>query len=142
MDCQDGWFGLWLFNNGKSICKLVPKSGERAISLFKKNKSKSEERVKHISTLKKPPPILPLKIRLLSVAHSRAQNHKKKLKRFYLVSKFWDWVENLTALEYNKKRWKLHRYEETNYTVDENLFEMEDIISNQMINSLFFTKSI
>jgi hypothetical protein len=53
---------------------------------------------------------------------------KKKLKRFYLVSKFWR-LGRESTLEYNKKRWKLHRYEEPNYTVDENLFEMEDIIT-------------
>ena len=51
-----------------------------------------------------------------------------------------DWVENLTALEYNKKRWKLYRYSEANYSEDENLFEMEDSISNQLVASLLFSK--
>ena len=51
-----------------------------------------------------------------------------------------DWVENLTALEYNYKRWKLYRYKDTNYTEDEDLFEMEDMISSQLIASLIFTE--
>jgi hypothetical protein len=51
-----------------------------------------------------------------------------------------DWVENLTALEYNKKRWKLFRYSEANYAEKENLFEMEDILSNQLVASILFSK--
>jgi UDP-2,3-diacylglucosamine pyrophosphatase LpxH len=51
-----------------------------------------------------------------------------------------DWVENLTALEYHKKRWKLFSYAESNLTgEDENLFEMEDIVASQLITS-FVTK--
>lgn len=53
-----------------------------------------------------------------------------------------DWIENLTALEYNKKRWKLYRYSDTNYTEEEDLFEMEDQISHQLIASIIFTKDI
>jgi hypothetical protein len=51
-----------------------------------------------------------------------------------------DWVENLTALEYNKKRWKLYNYSEANYIEEENLFEMEDILSNQIVASALFSK--
>ena len=51
-----------------------------------------------------------------------------------------DWVENLTALEYNKKRWKLFRYAEANYLEDENLFEMEDILSSQLTPHIVFSK--
>ena len=51
-----------------------------------------------------------------------------------------DWVENLTALEYNKKRWKLFQYSETLYSEEENLFEMEDILSNQVMASFILSK--
>ncbi|MEP7094485.1 MAG: UDP-2,3-diacylglucosamine diphosphatase, partial [Flavobacterium sp.] len=47
-----------------------------------------------------------------------------------------DWVENLTALEYNKKRWKLVSYSEMDITEEENLFEMEDILTSQLITSI------
>ncbi|PAM93882.1 UDP-2,3-diacylglucosamine hydrolase [Flavobacterium sp. IR1] len=51
-----------------------------------------------------------------------------------------DWIENLTALEYHKKRWKLYSYSESNFTEEENLFEMEDILSNHLINSIIKQK--
>lgn len=53
-----------------------------------------------------------------------------------------DWLENLTALEYNKKRWKLYCYSDNNYTDEEDLFEMEDHLTNQLIASIIFTKDI
>lgn len=51
-----------------------------------------------------------------------------------------DWIENLTALEYHKKRWKLFSYSESNFTEEENLFEMEDILSNHLITSILKSK--
>ncbi|RZJ72790.1 UDP-2,3-diacylglucosamine diphosphatase [Flavobacterium sp.] len=51
-----------------------------------------------------------------------------------------DWIENLTALEYNKKRWKMYRYSEQKPTVDEDLFEMEDLLSNADLTSLLFSQ--
>lgn len=51
-----------------------------------------------------------------------------------------DWVENLTALEYHKRRWKLYRYEDHTEREEEDLFEMEDYFSQQLIASILFTK--
>jgi UDP-2,3-diacylglucosamine pyrophosphatase LpxH len=53
-----------------------------------------------------------------------------------------DWVENLTALEYHANRWKLYRYSECNYTEEEDLFEMETNISQQIVASIVFSKQI
>src|SRR6476660_949921 len=50
-----------------------------------------------------------------------------------------DWVENLTALEYNNRRWKLYRYEDYTEREEEDLFEMEDFISQQLIASIIFS---
>ncbi|KAF2514396.1 UDP-2,3-diacylglucosamine diphosphatase [Flavobacterium zhairuonense] len=47
-----------------------------------------------------------------------------------------DWVENLTALEYHKKRWKLYTYEKNNFIEEENLFEMEDNLTSQLLTSI------
>lgn len=48
-----------------------------------------------------------------------------------------DWIENLTALEYHKKRWKMFSYKASNFAEDEeNLFEMEDVITSQIITSI------
>lgn len=51
-----------------------------------------------------------------------------------------DWVENLTALEYHKRRWKLYRYEDHTEREEEDLFEMEDYFSQQLIASILFSK--
>jgi UDP-2,3-diacylglucosamine pyrophosphatase LpxH len=51
-----------------------------------------------------------------------------------------DWVENLTALEYNFKRWKLYRYDEdklSSFYADEDLKEMD---INELISSIVSKK--
>jgi len=49
-----------------------------------------------------------------------------------------DWVENLTALEYNRKRWKIYRFDKDANSVEEDFFEMETKLSEQLIASLLF----
>ena len=51
-----------------------------------------------------------------------------------------DWIENLTALEYNKKRWKLYKYENDAVFQEEDYFEMETKMSEQLISALIFSK--
>ena len=51
-----------------------------------------------------------------------------------------DWVENLTSLEYNNRRWKLYKYEEHTEREEEDLFEMENFISQQLIASIIYSK--
>ena len=53
-----------------------------------------------------------------------------------------DWIENLTALEYNKKRWKLYRHEK-NIAIDEEkeYFEFEEKLCEQLILSNILTKN-
>lgn len=50
-----------------------------------------------------------------------------------------DWIENLTALEYNRKRWKLYRYSESKPIAEEDFFEMEDLLSSVDIASVLFS---
>jgi UDP-2,3-diacylglucosamine pyrophosphatase LpxH len=50
-----------------------------------------------------------------------------------------DWIENLTALEYNRKRWKLYQHKPIDNKESEDLFEMEnniDLELNGVINLL------
>ncbi|VXB25071.1 UDP-2,3-diacylglucosamine hydrolase [Flavobacterium sp. 9AF] len=48
-----------------------------------------------------------------------------------------DWIENLTALEYNKKKWKLHKYKpEVEYNSDELYFDYENQLAEQFITLL------
>ena len=59
-----------------------------------------------------------------------------KGKTIYLNSG--DWVENLTALEYNNKKWKLYKYvelESASYE-DEIDFEYENKLAEQFISAL------
>lgn len=52
-----------------------------------------------------------------------------------------DWIENLTALEYNKKRWKLYRYSENKPTAEEEeLFEMENLLSQTDLAGALFSQ--
>jgi len=48
-----------------------------------------------------------------------------------------DWIENLTALEYNNKKWKLFKYNPNDcYLKDESHFEYEDQLAEQFISIL------
>jgi len=62
----------------------------------------------------------------------------KKGKTNYLNSG--DWVENLTALEYNRKRWKLYRHSENKDLIEEDYHEMETILSENLIKGFMTSK--
>jgi UDP-2,3-diacylglucosamine pyrophosphatase LpxH len=48
-----------------------------------------------------------------------------------------DWVENLTALEYNNKKWKLHTHNpNSSFSDEEHHFEYEDKLAEQFISIL------
>ena len=47
-----------------------------------------------------------------------------------------DWIENLTALEYNNKKWKLYRHEIHKVAADEEHFEYENKLAEQFISVL------
>lgn len=67
------------------------------------------------------------------------QKENKKGSTNYLNSG--DWIENLTALEYSKKRWKLYRHEENTDLVEEDYFEMETILSEELITGFLSSKT-
>jgi hypothetical protein len=48
-----------------------------------------------------------------------------------------DWIENLTALEYDKKQWKLYRHDvNTIAVVDEYDFKRENKLAEEFITFL------
>lgn len=48
-----------------------------------------------------------------------------------------DWIENLTALEYNNKKWKLYKHNRNlNITENEYSFEHENKLAEQFITLL------
>jgi UDP-2,3-diacylglucosamine pyrophosphatase LpxH len=63
------------------------------------------------------------------------QMETERGKTLYLNSG--DWIENLTALEYNNKKWKLHQHVENQLDLDEELqFEYENKLAEQFITLL------
>jgi predicted phosphodiesterase len=48
-----------------------------------------------------------------------------------------DWIENLTALEYNNKKWKIHKHNPNDSLLEEEPhFEYEDKLAEQFISIL------
>ena len=121
--------------------------GREPYSFSKKIKASVKKAVKHISDFETTATELAIEKNYDYVICGHIHEPKiieksnKNGQTLYLNSG--DWVENLTALEYNRKRWKLYRYSHANYTEEEDLFEMEDdAISNQLIASIVFSKKI
>ena len=51
-----------------------------------------------------------------------------------------DWIENLTSLEYNRKRWKLYQHQVVESDSEEELFERENEIEIQLQSLINFVK--
>ncbi|RTY80061.1 UDP-2,3-diacylglucosamine diphosphatase [Flavobacterium sp. LS1P28] len=140
-----GYDYLILLNRFVNWC--LSKIGKEPYSFSKQIKAGVKKAVKHISDFEKTATELAIENNYDYVICGHIHEPKiikkenKNGATLYLNSG--DWVENLTALEYNKKRWKLFHYSETNYAEDENLFEMEDFISTQYVTpAIFFKKTI
>ena len=137
-----GYDYLILLNRLVNWCLL--KIGKEPYSFSKRIKASVKKAVKHISDFEKTATELAIenKYDYVICGHihepKMIQKETKNGSTLYLNSG--DWVENLTALEYNKKRWKLFHYSEMNYEEEDNLFEMEDILSNQILASVLFSK--
>ncbi|AWI26434.1 UDP-2,3-diacylglucosamine diphosphatase [Flavobacterium pallidum] len=51
-----------------------------------------------------------------------------------------DWIENLTALEYNKKRWKLYNYNDDPLLKEVDYFEFEDKLGKELAQYSIFLR--
>ncbi|MEO8535577.1 MAG: UDP-2,3-diacylglucosamine diphosphatase [Flavobacterium sp.] len=137
-----GYDYLILLN--RSINWLLSKLGREPYSFSKKIKASVKKAVKFISDFETTATDLAIekKYDYVICGHIHEpkiiQKENKYGSTLYLNSG--DWIENLTALEYHKKRWKLFSYSQSNFTEEENLFEMEDILSNHLINSIIKSK--
>ncbi|WP_158728295.1 MULTISPECIES: UDP-2,3-diacylglucosamine diphosphatase [unclassified Flavobacterium] len=137
-----GYDYLILINRFANWC--LNKLGKEPYSFSKKIKASVKKAVKHISDFEKTATELAIekKYDYVICGHIHEPKIIKKETKtgstLYLNSG--DWIENLTALEYNNKRWKLFHYSEMNFEEDENLFEMEDLIESQSISKKIFTK--
>lgn len=139
-----GYDYLIVINRFVNWC--LHKIGKEPYSFSKKIKASVKKAVKHISDFETTATDLAIEKQYDYVVCGHIHDPKiiqksnKNGSTLYLNSG--DWVENLTALEYNTKRWRLYRYSECNYTEEEDLLEMETNISQQIVASIVFSKQI
>ena len=139
-----GYDYLILINRFVNWC--LKKMGKEPYSFSKKIKASVKKAVKHISDFENTATELAIEKEYDYVICGHIHEPKmirketKNGSTMYLNSG--DWVENLTALEYNKKRWKMYRYEEHTEKEEEDLFEMDDLIKHQLVASIFVHKEI
>jgi UDP-2,3-diacylglucosamine pyrophosphatase LpxH len=139
-----GYDYLILLNRFINWC--LKKMGKEPYSFSKKIKASVKKAVKHISDFETTATDLAIEKKYDYVICGHIHEPKiiekenKNGSTIYLNSG--DWVENLTALEYHKKRWKLYRYEDhTELEADEeDWFEMENYIEQQLIASIISSK--
>jgi UDP-2,3-diacylglucosamine pyrophosphatase LpxH len=129
-----GGFGydyLILVNRFVNWC--LKKMGKEPYSFSKKMKAGVKKAVKHISDFETTATDLAIEKKYDFVICGHIHEPKiirksnKNGETLYLNSG--DWVENLTALEYNNKRWKLYSHNENSPTEEIDLFEMENLLS-------------
>jgi UDP-2,3-diacylglucosamine pyrophosphatase LpxH len=139
-----GYDYLILINRFVNWC--LKKMGKEPYSFSKKIKASVKKAVKHISDFEVTATDLAIENQYDYVICGHIHEPKiiRKMNKngstMYLNSG--DWVENLTALEYNKKRWKLYRYAEDQSQVEEDYFEMETKLGQQLVASLIFSKDV
>ncbi|MDY0090709.1 MAG: UDP-2,3-diacylglucosamine diphosphatase [Flavobacteriaceae bacterium] len=137
-----GWGYDLLILMNRSVNWTLEKIGKEPYSFSKKIKENVKKAVKFISDFEQTAAELAIEndydFVICGHIHEPKMIRKtnKKGTTFYLNSG--DWVENLTALEYNKKRWKLYRYDKDTNMVQEDLFEFETKLSEQLVASLIF----
>jgi UDP-2,3-diacylglucosamine pyrophosphatase LpxH len=139
-----GWGYDYLILINRFVNWCLKKIGKEPYSFSKKIKSSVKKAVKHISDFESTATDLAIEKKYDYVICGHIHEPKivkienKNGATLYLNSG--DWVENLTALEYNKKRWKLYNYEDHLEKEEVDLFEMETLISQQLVASIIFSK--
>lgn len=141
-----GWGYDYLILINRFVNWCLNKMGKEPYSFSKKIKAGVKKAVKHISDFELTATDLAIekKYDYVICGHIHEPKIVKKENKqgstLYLNSG--DWVENLTTLEYNKKRWKLFRYQDSFLAEEEDLFEMENILNNQVFVPLIFPNKL
>ena len=129
-----GYDYLILINRFANWC--LKKLGKEPYSFSKKIKASVKKAVKHISDFEKTATELAIEKKYDYVICGHIHEPKiinketKSGSTLYLNSG--DWIENLTSLEYNNKRWKLFHYCEMNFEEDDDLFDIDYLIEDQL----------
>lgn len=137
-----GYDYLILINRFVNWCLV--KMNKEPYSFSKKIKAGVKKAVKHISDFENTAIDLAIENKYDYVICGHIHEPKivrksnKNGETIYLNSG--DWIENLTALEYNKKRWKLYRYSDDLQFKEEDYFEMETKFGQQLVAPIIFSK--
>ena len=137
-----GYDYLILLNRFANWC--LNKMGQEPYSFSKKIKASVKKAVKHISDFEVTAAELAIENKYDYVICGHIHEPKMETKTtkngstLYLNSG--DWVENLTALEYNKKKWKLRRYHEDYYIGFDSEADTEEVLNHKLIASILFSK--
>ncbi|TRX40874.1 UDP-2,3-diacylglucosamine diphosphatase [Flavobacterium restrictum] len=125
---------------------ILSKIGKEPYSFSKKIKSSVKKAVKHISDFENTATELAIEKKydyvICGHIHEPKMNRIETKNGTTLYLNSGDWVENLTALEYNRKRWKLIKYNDSHYSEmeaeeeEDSLFEMENLISALKTNAV------
>ncbi len=119
---------------------VLVKMGKEPYSLSKKIKSGIKKAVKFISDFETTAAELAIENEydyvICGHIHEPKMIRKETRKGSVIYLNSGDWVENLTALEYNKKRWKLYRHQNVTKINEEEYFEMETRLGHQLIATL------
>lgn len=140
-----GWGYDYLILLNRFINWCLHKLGKEPYSFSKKIKGSVKKAVKFISDFETTATELAIEKGYDYVICGHIHEPKiteienKHGKTMYLNSG--DWIENLTALEYNKKRWKLYRYADNKPEIDEELFEMENMLSQTDLTQMLFSQT-
>lgn len=137
-----GYDYLILSNRFVNWC--LNKIGKEPYSFSKKIKASVKKAVKHISDFEETASTLAIesKYDYVICGHIHEPKMIQKINKngntLYLNSG--DWVENLTALEYHKKKWKLMRYDKSYFSgiIDE--ADSEEVLNHKLIASILFSK--
>jgi UDP-2,3-diacylglucosamine pyrophosphatase LpxH len=135
-----GYDLLIIFN--RLVNGFLKKINKEPYSFSKKIKANVKKAVKFVGDFEKTASELAIEQGYHFVVcghiHEPKMIHKANKNGTTLYLNSGDWVENLTALEYNKKRWKLYRYDKNTQLIEEDFLEMENKLCEQLVASLIF----
>jgi len=136
-----GWGYDTLILINRFVNWILAKLKKEPYSLSKKIKSNVKSTVKFISNFESVCTELAIENKydyvICGHIHEPKMETIKTDKGSTLYLNSGDWIENLTALEYNKKKWKLYKHEVNKVDVDEEYnFDRENKLAEQFISLL------
>ena len=121
---------------------VLIRMGKEPYSLSKKIKSSVKKAVKFISDFETTAADLAIENHydyvICGHIHEPIITVKENKKGSVTYLNSGDWIENLTALEYHRKRWKLYRHSNEIQVIEDDYFEMETQLGHQLIATLLF----